>query len=394
MGATYGPRVRIIVDANPMFPLSAQLGPTGVGRWTAGTISALARCAPDWQIDLVAFHLRTARLDVSWMGPNVTFHLLRFSNRLSRQMNVVGVFPPIDMFLGAADAVIGPAYVPWRSRSAAEIPVLHDLTHIRFPDFVSKRNLRYLRWTLPRVLRRAAAVVTVTETMQREIIDAYEVPPQRVHVVPNGCDLDFFGESKSGRDRAGHGHPHPYLLFVGTLEPRKNLQGLLDAYDLLKARGVAPPPLVIAGGTGWRTEELDRSLVARRGRGDVHLLGYVSDDDLPGLYREAMALILPSHYEGFGLPVLEAMASGCPVIATDRGGIPDVAGDAALLVEPTPTSIADAIQRVISDPLLRDRLRTRGSERVLQFTWAKSGLALRSVVEEAVAIKQRSNRVR
>ena len=384
--------MRVIVDANPMFPLSADLGPTGVGRWTAGAIAALARAAPDWQIDLIAFHLRTARLDVSWMGPNVSFRLLRFSNRLSRQMNVANVFPPIETILGRADAVIGPAYVTWRSRRAAEIPVLHDLTHLRFPQFVSRRNLHYLRLTIPRVLKRAAAVVTVTDTMRREIVDAYGVTTQRVHVVPNGCDLDFFREHTGQHELGGHDLPRPYLLFVGTLEPRKNIQGLLSAYDLLKDRGVDTPPLVIAGGTGWRTEELERSLAARKGRGDLHLLGYVPDDDLPALYRDAMALILPSYYEGFGLPILEAMASGCPVIASDRGGIPDVAGDAALLVEPSPASLADALARVIGDAPLRKRLQASGSKRVLQFTWDKSGAALRSVVQEAVATKQRSRR--
>lgn len=393
--------MRIIVDANPMFPLSPQLGPTGVGRWTAGAISALARSAPEWQIDLVAFHLRTARLDVSWMGPNVDFRLLRFSNRTSRQMNVLGMFPPIDLFLGKADALIGPAYVTWRSRSAAEVPVLHDLTHLRFPQFVSKRNLRYLRMAVPKVLRRAAAIVTVTETMRAEIVNAYGVSEERVSVVPNGCDRSLFTERPvkesldPGQSPGGLGSHigQPYLLFVGTLEPRKNITGLLDALDILAERGVVPPQLVIAGGSGWRTEQIDRALAARQEEGRVRLLGYVPDDELPGLYRGATALLFPSHYEGFGLPVLEAMASGCPVVAAARGGVPDVVGDAGLLVEPDPTSLADAIERVLREPSLRARLRSKGLERAKLFTWEKSGLALRQVIEGAVEAKRTAKRI-
>ena len=373
--------MRVIVDANPMFPLSAELGPTGVGRWTAGSISALAAAAPDWRIDLIAFHLRSARLDVTGMGPNVSFRLLRFSNRLSRQMNVLGIFPPVDSIVGAADAVVGPAYVPWRSRRAAEIPVIHDLTHLHFPQFVSSRNLRYLRMTIPRVLKRAARVVTVSDAMRREIVDAYRLNPEDVTVVPNGCESPRFGNPAS---TTREDLPETYLLFVGTLEPRKNLMGLLEACDLLRARRGSIPPLVVVGGAGWRTEGFEAVLAPRIQAGEVRMLGYVPDDDLPAIYQKALALVFPSHYEGFGLPVLEAMAAGCPVVASARGGIPEVAGEAALLTDPQPETLADAMAKIIQDERLRERLSELGRARAQSFTWEKSGAALKEAILQAV----------
>lgn len=376
--------MRILVDANPLFPLSTTLGPTGVGRWTAGTISSLAKAAPEWNIDLVAFHLRRTTVDMSWMGPNVSFRLLRFSNRLSRQMNVLNLFPSIELFLGRADAVVGPAFVTWKARRAAEIPVIHDLTHVHFPRFVSTRNLYYMRLTLPRVLRRAARVVTVSDAMRSEIVATYGLDPEKVAVVPNGVHPDRFHPM---RTEGGDGER--YLLFVGTLEPRKNLIALLDACDRLRQRGVDVPLVVVAGGVGWRATDLARSLDERQARGEVRVLGYVPEDELPDLYRRAAALVFPSHYEGFGLPVLEAMASGCPVIATDRGGIPEVAGDAAILVSPEPSQIADAIVRVLSDPSLRRRMAEAGLVRARRFSWATSGIAMKEVIEEAVAERVR-----
>ena len=382
MGRAYrrGARVRVVVDANPLFPLSESLGPTGVGRWTAGAISALAREAPDWEIDLLAFHMRRTTLDTSWMGPNVSFRLVRFSNRLHRRLMVARVMPALENFVGPADAMIGPAFVSWPTKDAAELPVVHDLTWLRYPEFVSRRNLWYLRVMMPRVLRRAALVLTVSESIKSEITERLGVPPELIRVVPNGCDL-----ADSGRGEISPDVPASYFLFVGTLEPRKNLQGVLTAHRKLRSERSDVPPLVVVGGLGWRSGEIPKLIHEEEASGNLITLGYVPDQSLLSLYENAIALVFPSFYEGFGLPALEAMAAGTPVIASDRGGLPEVVGHAGLVIDPDdPSAIAEAMERVLIDPELRSSLRLKGIERAESFTWAHAGVALRGAIEESI----------
>jgi glycosyltransferase involved in cell wall biosynthesis len=380
--------MKVVVDANPLFPLSAELGPTGVGRWTAGAVSSLARIAPDWDIQLVAFHLRAATLDTSYMGPNVSFKQIRFSNRLHRKLMVLGLSPHLERFLGPADVMLAPGFVTWPGRAIAEVPVIHDLTYLHFPHFVSRRNLYYLRAVMPRVLKRAAMVVTVSDTVRAEIIERFALPEDRTAVVPNGFDEQHFGRN-AGWPQSDVGLPPSYLLFVGTLEPRKNLGRVLDALDRLRATRADVPPLVIVGGQGWRNDDISHRLEAARDRGEVHLVGYVNDRDLAPLYSGARALVFPSLYEGFGLPLLEAMASGCPAIVSDRGALREVAGDAALMVDPEdPGAITGAIEKVLDDTALTAALATAGRARASEYTWERAGHALKDALERAVAMRR------
>jgi len=284
--------------------------------------------------------------------------------------------------VGRTDAVLGPAYVTWPAWRAAEFPVIHDLTHVLHPELVSEANLRWLAVLLPRVIRRAALVLTVTETMRREIVEYYRLASDRVAVVPNGCDMERF--AAGGPLPAGL--PDRYLLFVGTLEPRKNLTRVLEAHRLLREAKAEVPSLVVAGGPGWRNRDLMRELDRRSRDGDVRLLGYVEDALLPALYAGATALLLPSLYEGFGLPVLEAMAAGCPVVTARRGGLAEVGGDAVVYVDPEKTAdIARGVGELIADERLRRRLQAAGHRRAHDFTLDRAGDALKRAVEEGLA---------
>jgi glycosyltransferase involved in cell wall biosynthesis len=174
--------------------------------------------------------------------------------------------------------------------------------------------------------------------------------------------------------------PDEYFLFVGTLEPRKNLRGLLEAYATLKKQEPDCPPLVLAGGVGWRVRDLLANLRALSSS-EVITLGYVPDHLIPVLYARALALVFPSFYEGFGLPALEAMASGCPVIGSNRSAIPEVLGDCGLLVDPYDSaSIAAAMKRILEDASLRAQLSERGRNRARSFTWERTGRELRDVL--------------
>jgi alpha-1,3-rhamnosyl/mannosyltransferase len=285
----------------------------------------------------------------------------------------------MEWIVGPADVVLGTNYIPMPALRAAEIPVVYDLSFIHHSETVSRRHLYFLRGVLPRVLRRAPRVITISAAIKTEIAAHYGLETELIHVVTPGCDLDRFNADPMPAETIAD-LPDRYLLFVGTLEPRKNLRGLLEAYAILRNELPDAPPLVLAGGVGWRVRDLldDLRAVAP---GQVISLGYVPDRLIPALYARATALVFPSFYEGFGLPALEAMASGCPVIGGDRSAIPEVLGDCGLLVDPYDSaSIAAAMKRILEDASLRAQLSQRGRNRARSFTWERTGRELRDVL--------------
>lgn len=377
--------MRILVDATPLFPLSRTVGPTGVGRWTEGAIGAIARLESEWRIDFVIASYSAPARDVSWMGPNVGFRRVRFPSRAYRGLRHARLLPPVEWMVGPADVVLGTNYIPLRALRAAEVPVVYDLSFIHHPETVSRRHLHFLRMVLPGVVRRAPAVITISQTIRSEIAAHYQVNEDKIHVVTPGCDLDRFSGNPMP-DEVIPDLPESYFLYVGTFEPRKNLPGLLRAYADLRANRNDVPPLVLAGGVGWRVRELMESLRVATTGGTVITLGYVDDRLVPALYARAHALVFPSFYEGFGLPALEAMASGCPVIGSDRSAIPEVMGDAGLTVDPfDPGSIAAAMEKTLNDEQLRRELAARGRERAAIFTWDRTGRELRDALQSALA---------
>lgn len=375
--------MRLVVDAHSLLPVQPGLGPTGVGRWTAGVLRGLSAVAPEWSIELVLVH-RDAVIDPTQFGPNVSVRYIRVSHRLQRRLSVLGLWPRIDRFVGRPDAVLGPNFVTWKS-AGAQIPVIHDLTPIRYPEFVSPRNLWFLRAMLGRSVSRAGIVVTVSEAMRTEIVDHYKIDPDRVMVVPNGVDPEVLDR---GVQELPEGVPDDFLLFVGTKEPRKNLEGTLIAYEIARRELGAVPPLVVVGGRGWRDSEIN-TVLSKVPEGSVITMGYVEDGVLSVLYQRARALLFPTFYEGFGLPVLEAMALGCPVVTARVGGIPEVAGDVPIYVDPAdPVDIARGIAAVARDDGERSDLIERGRARALAYTWTASGEALRDAVVRAVSAQR------
>jgi glycosyltransferase involved in cell wall biosynthesis len=226
---------------------------------------------------------------------------------------------------------------------------------------------------VPRVVRHAAAIIADSSATRTDIIARLKVDPSRIHVIPLGVSAHFSArDTGEARRRIGEALSidAPYILALGTLEPRKNLTTVLNAYARL---GSDAPILVLAGARGWKDspvfEQVKRAGLSAR----VVFSGFVSDGLLPDLYAGARAFVYPSLYEGFGLPVLEAMACGVPVITSKTSSLPEVAGDAALLIDPTDVDeLADAMQRVLSDASLSDELRKRGLRRASHFTWERT----------------------
>jgi len=289
-------------------------------------------------------------------------------------------WPPVEWLAGEADVVHAahPLLIP--STRAARVVTVHDLFFLSHPERTSAEIRRDYAALAASHARRADAVVAVSQYTRRQVVERLGVDADRVHVCSSGARTWA---------KLGHGPNVPaggYVLFIGTLEPRKNLGVLLDAYERLAAGGVPVPPLRIAGGTGpgagaW----LDR--IARPPLDAlVRYVGYVADDAREALYAGARTLVLPSLDEGFGLPALEAMSAGVPVIAANAGALPEVVGDAAVLFNPAdPDALASALSRLATDEAWALERAAAGLMRARAYTWDTAARALGRIYDEAIA---------
>ena len=372
-----GKPLRVLVDGRALLPISSELGPTGIGVWTLGALAGLSKMAPDWQIDVAIFKGESLDRDALGLAPNVTVRRLNLSRKLHTRLLAARLMPAIERYAGSYDAMLGPVYATWPANRAAELPVIHDLTYLKYPGFVSRKNLIFLRALVRRMVKRASVIITVSGTMKKEIVAELGANADRVKVVPNGVDWERFLEPGP----LPEGFPERYLLFVGTLEPRKNLRNVLAAYSLLRRDMNDPPDLVIVGGRGWRESGMPEELSE-----GVHVPGYVEHSQLTAIYAHAQALVFPSLYEGFGLPLIEAMAAGTAVITSRRGALEEVAAHAAFYVDPEdPADIAVGIRTVLEDDDLRDDLVEKGLRRVRVFSWTSAGISLRDAITRAVS---------
>jgi glycosyltransferase involved in cell wall biosynthesis len=255
------------------------------------------------------------------------------------------------------------------------VSTVHDLSWLHYPEYHPAERIRIMRKRMPRSLEIADAVIADSEFVRREVIETFALDPARVHAVPLGVDETFcpHSESETRAAMATFGLRHEgYLLALATLEPRKNFERLLDAYERLDAGLRRRYPLVLAGATGWHAHRLIERVDALAERGQARRLGYVAEDMLPQLVAGARALAFPSIYEGFGLPPLEAMASGVPVVASSASCIPEVTADAALLVPPDDAArMAHALEQALVDETWRETARARGIRRASTFTWRR-----------------------
>jgi len=252
-----------------------------------------------------------------------------------------------------------------------QVCTFHDLIVLDHPEWFSPRFAQWYKWLLPRVARQCRALIAVSEYTKHRVVEMLEINPARITVVPNGVGENFRPaaprEATEVREWLGIGE-RPFLLSVGTLEPRKNLRRLLTAWSIAQDQVPEEMELVIAGAAGAPSIFAGQDALQAPSR--TRLVGYCQEPLLPALYSEATAFVYPSLYEGFGLPPLEAMACGTPVICSETSSLPEVVGDAALLVDPQdPRSIADAIVQLANSQDQRGELRHSGRQRAARFSW-------------------------
>ncbi len=272
-------------------------------------------------------------------------------------------------------------FMPCRYRNVITIC---DVTPLLFPETHGKMNVWHYRLLLPAILKRADRIITISECSKQDIVRVFGVPEEKVSITLLAADERFKAVPEGTPGEFIERLPDPYILNVGTLEPRKNLEGLLRAFASAKKAGIQET-LVITGAKGWGESHLAQ-LPQRLGIADsVVFTGFVDDNDLPFLYAGAKFFVYPSLYEGFGLPVLEAMACGTPVITSNLSSIPEVTGDAALLVDPeSEAELSSAILKLAGDPLSRQILKEQGLKRAKLFCWEKSVTETLKIYEEVL----------
>lgn len=243
---------------------------------------------------------------------------------------------------------------------------LHDLTCWFLPQFHSEANIRADHAFASNIVRKAAGVIAISERTRQDAVRHLGLAPEKITVIHNGVAAAYFDAKPGVPPKYGLGKP--YVLFVGTIEPRKNVSTLLDAWPQLPESVRHEVDLVVAGPSGWRNEQALARL--RAGEAGVRYLGYVPEHDLPSLTAGAAAFVYPSLYEGFGFPVAQAMAAGVPVITAGTSCLPEIAGDAALLIDPlSPAEIASALRLLLDSPDLRSRLAASGRRRAENYRW-------------------------
>jgi glycosyltransferase involved in cell wall biosynthesis len=354
----------------------------GIGRYVRELVAALAPL--DTSTDYRLFVAGTRELPRS-PGTNFTWKPTALSPTwLARLWHRAGVPLPVEAFTGrlklyhATDFVLPPTLPGTRT-----ILTVHDLSFVRVPETASPRLKAYLDRVVPRSARRADHILADSQATKDDLISIYNLPASKITVLLSGVDARFHrvddpAERQAVREKYRIGD-NLYIFSVGTVQPRKNYGRLIQALARLRGRGY-PHHLVIAGGKGWLEDPIYQTMRESGMEDAVHFIGFADEADLPTLYSGATCFAFPSLYEGFGIPVLESMSCGTPVVTSNVSSLPEAAGNAALLVDPySLDEIVAALTRLIDDTSTREQLVNLGYLHVQNFTWTKAAGQLRSV---------------
>ncbi|PZV18236.1 MAG: glycosyl transferase family 1 [Pseudanabaena sp.] len=370
--------LKITVDVTPI-----DATPSGVGLYVFNLIEALSRLESSESFDLGLAYQPGLK---NWLKGNIDFpDTLKHYKKLYqiplpvRATNffidyLPKLFPSyIESTLGETNIFHGTNYTVYPYQNIQKVISIYDLSFIRHPEYVDSVVQQYTN-RLTKCLKWTDAIITISESSKQDIVNYLHFPAEKIFVTPLASrynsqflsNLDLDQEIK----KTNFDFSKPYLLFVSTIEPRKNINSIIQAFNWLKQKHKIDHQLVLIGRKGWKYTPIFDAIKSSPWQNDIHHLDYLSDELVALFYSRADVFVYPSHYEGFGLPVLEAMTLGAPVVASNTSSIPEVAGDAAILIDPNDfIQIAEAILTVISDRKLRQDLINKGKTRASLFSW-------------------------
>ncbi len=366
---------KLYVEASPI----AEPNISGIGHMTLELIRALERhpdCGQKFEIVLVVAFNKKHLLD-RWDFKRVKVKTIPVHMRLFNILWKFDLLPPMDLLLGKGTYLF-PNYKNWRLLRSKNLTFVCDVSYLVVPEFVSPKNQQFLEKNITKWVRRSNKVLAISKNAQQEIIDNLDIEAAKTLLVPCGVDGSVFKAQSSQKVKqflSEYELPNDYILYLGNLEPRKNISGLIDAYKSLPRSISKKYPLVLVGGGGWLNEPILEKITAAQAD-DYNIIRpekYIPDDLLPELYGGAKMLVHPAFYEGFGISPLQAMACGVPVIAANNSSIPEVVGDAAILVPAEDTkAISVKIEELLSSTPLQKKLVARGLEQSKKYSWDSS----------------------
>lgn len=308
----------------------------------------------------------------SFVQPNVRLSIARIPGAVKRMYWNYLRFPELQKIIGPFDVFHGaePLLPPVGNNHS--IVTVHDLAYKKFPHFFDEWTARKWDFLYRRSIQKADAVIVPSVNTRNDLLEMISLPPEKVHVIRPPVNPAFSGACPAdvaADIRMKYSIADQYILFVGTIEPRKNIPGLIRAFEILQGKTSHPLSLVIVGGTGWSFSDIMTTITTSKAAKNIILPGYVDDTSLAALYRSALMFVFPSFYEGHGFPVVEAMASGIPVITSNNSSLKEIGDGASILVDPDNSEqISEAMERLYLDEALRAELALKGRQRAAQFS--------------------------
>lgn len=373
--------LRVVVDATPLLPK-----PSGVGLYVANLLAALNQLQAEEKFELGIVYQPSLKnwLRGHWQFPELLqqYENLHFLPLPVRVLNLLAhvpsnpLLPYFEKRFGAPDVMHGTNYAVYPCRHSLRVMNIYDLTFLRYPEYANAVARTYAA-RIKRCLAWTDLVITISESSKQDMVEYLQVAPEKIWVTPlasrYSAEHDRPQASLVGAQSLRYDFSQPYILFVSTIEPRKNITTLISAFNQLKTTHKIDHHLVLIGQRGWCDDPIFEAIARSPWRHCIHHLNYVPDNLVAWCYMQADVFVYPSHYEGFGMPVLEAMTLGCPVVTSNTSSLPEVAGDAALLVQPTDVEqLVDAVLRVVSDRTLRQNLIQKGHARAKLFSWQRT----------------------
>lgn len=377
--------MKIFIESTPVFAER-----TGVAQYIKRLVDAATALDSKNQYTAFGFLFLGRKLKNTGYEdrPNLSYKFIRyFPGRVYTKLMKMFVAPPVDLLMGRkADVMLFLNYISWPTvLPTKKIVAVYDLSHLIYPQYTDANLLKFFNKFLKTSITDASHILTISENSKREIMHNYAVQSENISIIHPAVDHTVYyprAAKEVSAVRNKYNLRKPYILSVATLEPRKNFVGLLRAYDTLPEEIKQRYGLVLTGAKGWLDDEINELYDKLSKKYDIIRTGYLPDEDLPALYSGASLFAYPTFYEGFGMPPLEAMACGTPVVTSNNSSLPEVVGDAAVMVEAQDTrAIAQAMERVLAQPKLSTELSKKGIVRAKEFTWEKSAAQLIELID-------------